>query len=425
MNATEKSIIVPVTIGSMFEWFDVFLFIYWAPIMAKNFFDFSTPIEELIYTLLILGTGFIALPMGGVIFGRIGDKWGRRTSFLISIVAITVPSIAVAFTPNFTDWAYGSLIYIGIMRFLKGIPAGGELPGAWCLLYEGASPERRRYVSSYLFVGPQIGQTLSMVLVFSLQKFLTNAQLLSWGWRLSFLIGGVIGIIGYFVRMRLHESIPFEHLKAERKIEQNPLRESFRDHKKNLVLAFFISIFEVVGYFMIYFFLFENSKTILHINPSHTLLIYALYMIALTVMMPLIGRLGNRLRNRFLFKLSAWGVIAFSFPFYLAVESGSIYWIFFFLNLLILFFGVQFSLLPALIGGLFPTAVRFTCIGFSFNIADGVIGGAIPGIGAWLLQITGKPGAFIVLFPLTAVIFLFCLYFIKPESKSIHSLNGV
>lgn len=415
MRSVERSIILPITLGSMFEWFEVFLYNYWAPLMSKSFFDLSIPLAELIYAVLILGTGFIARPIGGLVFGYIGDKWGRKLSFLISIAAITLPSIAIAFTPSFSSWAYGSLVYIGLMRFFQGIPAGGELPGALCFLSEGSNPERKRYLCSYLFVGPQIGQILSMLLCFSLERYLSNEQLVSWGWRLSFGVASVIGIIGFFVRRKLHESKEFEHLKIEHKIEKNPLRKSFKYHKKNMILALVISVFEVIGFFMIYFYLFENSKEILRIPSKFVLLIYSLYLMILTIIMPIIGSIGSKYESRALLKLSAFGVILFSLPFYLSILNGSILLMFLFLTIIILFFCIQFSFLPSFIAGLFPTAVRFTCIGFSFNITDGVIGGFVPNIGDWLTQVTGKPASFILLFPLTAIIFLICLKFIKKD----------
>jgi MHS family proline/betaine transporter-like MFS transporter len=417
MRKSERAIILPITLGSMFEWFEVFLYNYWAPLMAQNFFDLTIPFAEFIYAILILGTGFIARPFGGIIFGYIGDKWGRRTSFLLSIVCITIPSLGVVFMPSFSSWAYASLVYIGLMRFLQGIPAGGELPGALCLLSEGASPGRKRYLCSYLFVGPQIGQILSMLLCFSLEKYLSHEQLIDWGWRLSFFIASIIGIIGFFFRRTLHESKAFENLKTEHKIEQNPLRASFKNHKKNMLIALFISLFEVVGFFMIYFYLFQNATEILKINSSYSIIIYAFYLIILTIMMPIFGSIEEKYKSRSLFKLSAIGVAILSVIFYFSILNNSVLWMFILLSIIILFLCIQFSLLPSFIAGLFPTGVRFTCIAFSFNITDGVIGGLVPSIGGWITNLTGEPGAFTLLFPITAVIFLVFLRLVKnpPE----------
>lgn len=415
MKRLERSIVIPITLGSLFEWFEVFLYNYWAPLMSRNFFELSIPFAELLYAIIILCTGLIARPLGGVIFGYIGDKWGRKISFLTSIVLITLPSLAIAFMPSFSSWAYASLIYLGFMRFFQGIPAGGELPGALCLLSEGANPERRQYLCSYLFVGPQIGQILSMILCFSLENYLTHDQLLSWGWRFSFFIGGLIGISGFLFRRKLHESQAFKNLQTEHKIEQNPLRDSFKFHKKNMALVLLISIFEVLGFFLIYFYLFQNATEILNIKKPHVIYVYLLYLIILTIIMPICGYIGSKFYLKFLFKLSAFGVILLSLPLYFAIKTGNYFLIFLFLSLIILMFTIQFSLLPSFIANLFPTKVRFTCIGFSFNIADGVIGGTASFIGLWLVHLTKNPAAFILLFPIAAIIFLLGLNFIDKS----------
>lgn len=419
MRASERSIVLPVTLGSMFEWFEVYLYNYWAPLMAESFFDLSIPLAEFIYAILILGTGLIARPVGGVIFGYIGDRWGRRVSFLISVVSITIPSLAIAFMPSFTSWAYASLIYVGLIRFFQGIPAGGELPGALCLLAEGADPRRRKYLCSYLFVGPQIGQILSMFLCFLLERHLSHEQLISWGWRLSFFIGGLVGIAGFFIRRKLSESAAFQNLRTEQKIEYNPLRKSFKYHKKDILVALFLSLFEVFGFFVIYFYLFQNSENILKLNHSDSLFIYALYLIALTVLMPVFGYFENKYESRSLLKISAIGVSILSFFFYFAIASAEVFWIFSLLSLIILFFCIQFSLLPSFIADMFPTSVRFTCIGFSFNITDGIIGGFITYIGHWLIHVTDRASSIVVLFPLTAIIFLFCLRFVGRNPAKI------
>lgn len=414
----ERKLITYLSLGSMFEWFEIFLFIYWAPLISSHFLDFSIPFAELIYAIVIFGVGLISRPIGGLIFGYIGDRWGRKNAFLISIILITLPSLALAFMPTFTSWIYASLIYIGLMRLLQGVPAGGELPGALCLLAEGAARGRKRYVCSYLFVGPQIGQILSLILCFTLQTYLSQTQLISWGWRLSFFISGIIGVIGFFFRKGLHESPVFEKLKTDHKIEHHPLRESFQHHKKDMAIAFFLSFFEVVGFFMIYFYLFENSNELLKINKSHQLPIYLTFLILLTILMPIFGKIGPKYSTLFLFKLSAFGVIILSYPFYLAIYTESIGWIFTLLILLILFFCIQFSILPSFLANLFPENIRFTCIGFSFNITDGIVGGIIPYIGYWLTKNLDNPGAFVLLFPLTAIFFLIGL----TLSKKPHSI---
>jgi MFS transporter, MHS family, proline/betaine transporter len=418
MKSTERAIILPVTLGSLFEWFEIFLFIYWSKIFAESYKDLYGSLEELIYAILLLCTGLFARPIGGLLFGFIGDRWGRRIAFLISIVSITLPSAILTLMPDFPTWAYSSLIYLGIIRFVQGIPAGGELPGALCILLEGAEKKRRRYVCSYLFVGPQIGQILSVLTIAILEKSLSYEQLIGWGWRLSFGISSIIGIIGFFLRRKLHETKSFQHLKSEHRIEHKPLRESFKNHTKNIVKAFFLSIFEVTGFFVIYYYLFEHISDMFNIPYSYKYPLYLFYLIVLTILMPIIGSFNIKYSSRFFFKLSAFGVVLFTIPFYFVIDRNHFFWFLLILSILILLFCVQFSFMPSFIGEMFPAKVRFTCIGFSFNIADGVFGGMIPFLCEWLSRVTGKQANCVILLPIAGLIFLFALKFVKTKKEA-------
>lgn len=424
LSDSEKALVIPVTFGSQFEWFEFFLFIYWSRIFEAeaHFSGLSASIEELIYAILLLCSGLFARPIGGIIFGRIGDKFGRRNAFMWSIIGITLPSIILTIMPSFPTWAYSSLIYLGIMRLLQGIPAGGELPGALCLLYEGAANARKKYICSYLFVGTQLGQILSLLLILLLEAVLTHEQLLSWGWRLSFGISSVIGILGSFLRKKLfvpfHETKEFEDLKTDHKVEHHPLRKSFRSYKKMIGLVLFLSIFEVSGFYLIYYYLFERIE-LLKLNQFSGKLIYLLYLGVLTIIMPILGSIKHNLKIEALFKISALGVIIVSIPFFFAIaKEWPLFLMFPLLTLMILFFCIQFSFLPSFMAGLFPTQIRFTCIGFSFNITDGVIGGIIPLFATWLTKSTGQEAAFVILFPVSALIFLLCLKLIKKAKPS-------
>ena len=424
LSDSEKSLVIPVTFGSQFEWFEFFLFVYWSGIFEAetHFSSLSASIEEFIYAILLLCSGLLARPLGGILFGRIGDKFGRRNAFMWSIIGITMPSVILTVMPSFPSGAYSPLIYLGVMRLLQGIPAGGELPGALCLLYEGATNSRRKYICSYLFVGTQLGQILSILLILLLQAILTHEQLFSWGWRLSFGISSVIGILGSVLRRKwfvpLHETKEFEDLKTEHKIEPHPLRKSFRNYKKMISLVLFLSLFEVSGFYLIYYYLFENPE-LLKLNRFYGNLIYLVYLGVLTIIMPVFGGIIQKFKIETLFKISALGVIITYIPFFFAIDrEWSSFLIFPLLTLMILFFCIQFSFLPSYTAGLFPTQIRFTCIGFSFNITDGVIGGMIPLFASWLIKATGQEAAFVTVFPISALIFLLCLKLIKRENHS-------
>ncbi len=423
----ERSLVLPITLSSQFEWFEFFLFIYWSRIFEREayFSGLSAPLSEFIYAILLLCSGLFSRPIGGMIFGLIGDKWGRKTAFVYSILFITVPSMILTVSPSFPTWAYSSLVYLGIMRLLQGIPVGGELPGALCLLFEGSTQTRRRYLCSYLFVGTQLGQISSLILITFFTNYLTHEQLLSWGWRLSFGISSIIGITGVILRKKmfkkLHESEEFESLKTEQKIENHPLKTSFKNYKKRMTLFLFLSILKVSGFYLIYYYLFENPH-FLKLNKIQSDITYLIYLILFTMLIPVIGYYTKNEKTDKLFKSSAAGVMITSILLFLSIEQGwDKFWNLSIITIIMLFFCVQFSIFPSFLAESFPAKVRFTCIAFSFNVADGFIGGIIPLLSDWLIEKTNKNGIFIAIIPISALIFLYCLKKIIKERKTLNS----
>lgn len=183
LTPQERSFVIPITMSGMFQWFEFFLFIYWSKIFEPEaqFADFFGPLTELGYVILLFIIHLFSRPIGGIIFGFIGDKFGRRIAFAISITLTLLPSTILTFSSSFPAWSHTSIIYWCLIRLSQGIPAGGELPGALCMLYEGSNEnnKRRKYLCSYLFVGSQLGQFLSVLTIFSLQYYLTHEELIT------------------------------------------------------------------------------------------------------------------------------------------------------------------------------------------------------------------------------------------------------
>ncbi|MBN1914272.1 MAG: MFS transporter [Parachlamydiales bacterium] len=417
MNASERAIIFPVTIGSMLEWYEVYLYIYWTPIIANNLWDLSIPIAELVNFLLFMFVGLIARPLGSLIFGYIGDKWGRKKSFLLSIILVAIPSILTAMMPTFAIWNAFSIIYITAMKFIQGIPSGGELPGAMCFLAETASPTRKTYLTSYALIGPQIGQILSMAQCLVMELYFSQEFLILYGWRISFFIGGLIGLLGYFLRKKLHESHSFTHIKSKNEIHHNPIKYALKRYKHRIVLGFLISIFEVVGFYLIAFYLVANANKILKINIEQNLLMNLAFLTPLTILLPIIGKIGDKINNKYLYYISAIGVIISSAPFYYSINNSLTTLSIIFLALIILFFSIQFALLPSLLTRMFPTPVRYTCLGLSFNVCDSVVGVLAPVIGFLISKYTGNNAAFIIIYPITALLFLLVFPKIKHHAQ--------
>lgn len=402
------------TIGGVIEWYELFLYVYWAPLISKLFFSSDSETVSLMKTLFVFFVGFLARPIGGLIFGHIGDKYGRKTSFIRSITLMILPSFAMGMVPSY-EMGIAAPIILCILRFLQGLPAGGELPGAMCYLAECAPPGRRSYVCSFSFFGPQIGVIISMLECYFFEKYIPHEALLSWGWRLSFIIGGLLGLFGYFIRHKLKETPAFKRLEEKRRVLHKPIIESILRHKKEISFGFFASFLDVVGFYMFSVFLGIYFNKVLKISLSENLLIATSAMALSTITLPLLGRLGDKYKVKKLLIGSAVGMMACSFPFYFAASQSSVLFTTIFELILMLLLNIQFALLPCLLAELFPTSTRYTGLGMSFNLCDSVIGGFTPLLALFLTNHIGDIATFVLLIASSAVISLITFLFIKER----------
>jgi MHS family proline/betaine transporter-like MFS transporter len=187
-----------VTIGNLLEWYEIYLYVYWAPIIAKLFFIFESANTNLIFTYLIFALGFLARPLGGLFFGRLGDRIGRKKAMVLSIMMMIFPTFVTGLLPTCSQVGCFAPFILAIMRILQAFPAGGELPGAFCYLYESSQPENRRYLSSFRGYGYQIGILISTIECFLLEKYLSPEDLMTWGGEPLLSSAGYLVSLAYF-----------------------------------------------------------------------------------------------------------------------------------------------------------------------------------------------------------------------------------
>ncbi len=406
------------TIGGILEWYEVFLYIYWAPIISKLFFSPASELSALIYTLFIFGLGFLARPLGGLFFGHLGDLYGRKISLIASVVMISFPTFIIGILPGYAEIGYWAPVILVITRFLQGFPTGGELPGAMCYLAESASAENRKYMCSWAFVGPQLGAIISILECLLLETYLSEKDLIAWGWRLSFILGGLVGLFGFYLRHTLKESPLFAGLAAESKLARTPILESFSRYKKKLLLGFSYSALNAVGFYMICIFSAVYFEKILKTSASFNLLITAGLLAVGTFPLPFYGMLGNRCKNKFLLIGSAIGIALLTLPFYYSLKQQSVLLTVVSEIAILLLLNIQFAFLPSRLTELFPTSLRFTCVGLSYNICDSIMGGLTPVLSLLMIKYTGEPASFTAILFCAALISLVGFFFIKEKQAS-------
>lgn len=239
MTAEERRVIFASSLGTVFEWYDFYLYGSLAAIIAAHFFSGVNPTAGFIFALLAFAAGFAVRPFGALVFGRLGDLVGRKYTFLITILIMGLSTFLVGVLPSYASIGIAAPIILIILRLLQGLALGGEYGGAATYVAEHAPQNRRGFYTSWIQTTATMGLFLSLILILGIRSALGEEAFLSWGWRIPFLISAVLLIISVWIRMRLNESPAFKRMKEEGTQSKAPIKESFGEWKnlKIVILA--------------------------------------------------------------------------------------------------------------------------------------------------------------------------------------------
>jgi MFS family permease len=239
MTREEKTVIFASSLGTMFEWYDFYLFGSLAAIIGRQFFAPLAPTAQFIMTLLSFAAGFAVRPFGAIFFGRLGDLVGRKYTFLITIMIMGLSTVLVGLLPGFGTWGILAPVLLISLRLLQGLALGGEYGGAATYVAEHAPPGKRGYYTSWIQTTATVGLFLSLLVILAVRLSIGEKDFADWGWRVPFWISAILLAISVWIRLRLSESPAFQKMKADGKGSKAPLTESFGrwDNLKIVILA--------------------------------------------------------------------------------------------------------------------------------------------------------------------------------------------
>src|SRR3954451_18460172 len=233
------------TLGTVFEWYDFFIYGTLAAVIGKQFFPTGNETAQFLLALASFGVGFGVRPFGAVLFGVLGDKLGRKYTFLITITLMGIATAAVGLVPSFASIGVAAPIILVLLRVLQGLALGGEYGGAAIYVAEHAPPNRRGFYTSFIQAGVIGGFLLSVAVVIVSSRFVDQASWEAWGWRIPFLFSVVLLAISLWVRLKLKESPVFQAMKAAGKTARTPLRDSFRGWQRTKLIL--VALFGVAA----------------------------------------------------------------------------------------------------------------------------------------------------------------------------------
>jgi MHS family shikimate/dehydroshikimate transporter-like MFS transporter len=397
-------------VGTSLELYDFYIYgTAAALVFGQLFFPTFDPLAGTLAAFATFGVAFIARPLGGIIFGHFGDKVGRKTMLVVTLVLMGVCTFLVGLLPGYDAIGIAAPLLLVLLRFMQGLGLGGEWGGAVLIAAEHAPAHRRGFYASFPQLGPTVGIVLSSGVFLLLTGLLSEEQLLAWGWRVPFLLSIVVVAVGLYIRLRIAETPAFRRIVETHTESGNPILDVIRTHTKNLLLAagassFLFSLFYITVTFMV-----SYGTGQLGLSLPAVLYAVAVAGLGLGLGVPVFAHLSDRIGRRKLCLAGAVFCGLWGFPLFWLVDTGS--WVLITLALAVGQFGsaAAYGPLAAFFSELFSARLRYSGTSLSYNLG-GILGGALaPLIATQLLASTGTTLAISVYLAVMAVVSFVCI----------------
>lgn len=421
-NSTINRTTAVATLSSAFECYDFVIYAALIPYISQIFFPASSSIHA-INALLVFAIGYISRPLGGLLFGTIGDKYGRKKTFVITIWLMALSTFAIGLLPSYGSVGIISPCLLICCRFIQGLSQGGEVPGAIIFVAEHAKSNSRSKHCAFIFLGLGVGSLLSAFVCYLLSIQLTQSEIIDWGWRIPFLVGGVLGLISTLVRRTTQETS--DYLKQKKLgIEKNPIITLVKYYKKDLATGVFLA---VLAASLITFTLTlpVYLKSFINLSTPDTYFLMSIGMLTMAMLAPLFGILADTLGPLKLLKYSmANSIVIIPISMHYAAHYSTLFSIILMVIIIQAFIASMLGTFPVMLANLFPAKVRYTGVAFSYNVAF-TMAAFIPAIISYILLVTNEHVYVGLLFSGVGVISLLFLatsklkYFLSIEINNV------
>jgi MHS family alpha-ketoglutarate permease-like MFS transporter len=405
------------TIGHFVEWYDWYIYGLLAAVFAPQIFPSHSPFASLIAALLTYAIGFVVRPFSGVIVSPLADRYGRRVVLTLAVSGMALGSLIIGLTPGYDTIGYAAPILFVAARILQGISAGSEAQSAISFMVEHAPPNRRGLFGSFSNMASGLATLAATGAAAAVAGAFTPEELAVWGWRIPFVVGGVLGVVGLVLRARAEETSEFEASSlVDKKSAPARLLALLREHPKALLQTAALSA-PAVAYYTWATFLPTYAQLTSGRDKTSTLVGSVIGLILLVIVVPICGALSDRIGRRKIFPIvGAIGMIVLFYPLLLLLEQPG-FWVYVVVaasGWLVL--GIWQAVYPTIQAELFPASVRVSGIGFSHQLVIAVFGGTAPLIAAAF--VAAERPTYVALYMIGIIAVCLAVYFTLPETGS-------
>lgn len=413
-------------VGNTMEWYDVGVFGYLTLVMGAVFLPEADAAVQLMFVLGTFAVTFIFRPLGGVIFGHLGDKIGRQKTLAWTLILMSVSTFAIGLLPGYAQIGFWAPLLLVLMKIIQGFSTGGEYAGATTFVSEYSPDKRRGFLTSILDLGSYLGFAIGAIVVSLLQVTLGAEAMEAWGWRIPFLVAGPLGLIAIYFRLKIEESPAFQATLDAREeqiaaaadddvVSRGPLA-IFRDYWRGILVAMLLVAAANTAGYALTSYMPSYLTGSMGYEPLEGTVLTIPILVAMALCIPLAGRLSDRIGRRPVLWIGSGSTVLFAVPAFTLIGVGEIWSTL--LGLALIAFPVTFyvSILASSLPALFPTASRYGAMGIAYNFAVAIFGGTAPFIMQGLIQLTGNdmmPAYWLVL---TSIVGAITVFFMRESA---------
>ena len=410
--------------GNVIEWYDFYIFGSLAAVLSVKFFEKSHPVAALLSTIALFTAGFLIRPLGAFLFGWMGDRVGRKYTFLITLSGMALGTGAIGLIPTFELIGLAAAFILFALRMIQGLCLGGQYGGAITYVAEHVSDERRGYYTGWLQTSPTLGIVLSLIVIIAARTYFGNEAFNNWAWRIPFLFSFLLVFIAIYIRVNFQELPIFEELKAKQGMTKNPWKEAFLSSNIKFVLIATVVVLGqgVVWYsgqFWALYFLQQVSK----VDALTTAYIVGAGLIIGTPTLIFFGWLSDHIGRKPVILGGMLLAAVTYYPLYAwlgsATQPGNINYpiAIIIIAILVTYVGMVYGPIGAFLAEYFPARIRYTSVSVPYHIGNGWGGGLVPFITTAVYQATGSIG-YALIYPIAVPAICFVLsLFLMPETR--------
>jgi MFS family permease len=420
-----RTVITAAAAGNVIEWYDFYIFGSLATILAVKFFEKSHPVAALLSTIALFTAGFLVRPLGAFLFGWLGDRVGRKYTFIMTLAGMALGTGAIGLIPTFESIGLAAAFILFGLRMIQGLCLGGSYGGAITYVAEHVSDERRGYYTGWLQTSPTLGIVLSLLVIIVTRTYFGEAVFNAWAWRIPFLFSFLLVFVTLYMRANFEESPVYAEIKAKGATSKNPWREAFLNpaNLKYVVIATIVVLGEGVVWYSSQFWALYFLQTVAKVDTLTTAYIVGAGLIIGTPTLILFGWLSDIIGRKPVILGGFFLAAVTYYPLYTWLGSvthpGNINMpiAILIIAILVAYVGMVYGPIGAFLAEFFPGRIRYTAVSMPYMIGNGWGGGLVPFITTAMYTATGSV-AYALIYPITVpVICLVLSLFLMPETR--------